>query len=245
MEFVKLKTIKNNPSNPRIIKNYRYKQLLNSLLEFPEMLELRPVVIDGDDICLGGSMRKSGFADIVKYTDVQLKDNIHGLNCSPEREEELIGMWTRHKASKTIPVERANNLSDSQKREFTLKDNAHFGDWDFDMLANDYTDEPLADWGIEGFPFDSLEEDSPNDGEEAWMQNKQQSEADQQSARSNTINRSEFDPEYKQLNEILSDDMEYLNLRISHVTAVRWKELKRILADKNDNDIMTELLNAR
>jgi DNA modification methylase len=49
--------IKPNPSNPRIIKDEKFKKLVKSIQDFPQMLELRPIVIDENNIVLGGNMR--------------------------------------------------------------------------------------------------------------------------------------------------------------------------------------------
>lgn len=257
IERVKLSAIKNNKNNPRVIKDYRYKQLQRSLLEFPEMLELRPVVLDGSNTIIGGQMRKKAYTELIMLSDVDFQSTLCGLtkkghpNYNPkvtdERLNKLITIWSDLRNSKTVPITRADDLTDEQKVEFNIKDNAHFGEWDYDNLANIFSEEPLDDWGVEGFPFDSLddnEESEDEDDNEAWMQNIQRAN-DSGIQRSNTINRSEFDPEYQHVNNLISDGMEYLTIRVSSMTSKRWKELKKTMNDKSDDDIMTELLNAR
>ena len=54
---MKITEIKPNPNNPRVIKDNKFKLLVKSIQEFPEMLELRPIVIDENNIVLGGNMR--------------------------------------------------------------------------------------------------------------------------------------------------------------------------------------------
>ena len=54
---VKLYKIKGNPLNPRIIKNDKFKKLVASIKEFPEMLKLRPIIVDENMMILGGNMR--------------------------------------------------------------------------------------------------------------------------------------------------------------------------------------------
>ena len=56
-EKVRIGKIKNNPNNPRLIKDDKFKKLVKSVKEFPEMLEIRPIVVDKDNIVLGGNMR--------------------------------------------------------------------------------------------------------------------------------------------------------------------------------------------
>lgn len=54
---VKINEVKSNPNNPRIIKDDKFKKLVASIKELPQMLELRPIVVNEDMIVLGGNMR--------------------------------------------------------------------------------------------------------------------------------------------------------------------------------------------
>ena len=108
--------IKPNPNNPRIIKDHKFKQLVKSIQDFPQMLELRPIVIDENNMVLGGNMRlKACIA--AGLTDV--------------------------------PVIHANNLSEAQKKEFIVKDNVGYGEWEWDALANEWNIEDLDNWGLD------------------------------------------------------------------------------------------------
>jgi hypothetical protein len=113
---VKIHTVKGNPSNPRIIKNDKFKKLVKSIQEFPEMLKLRPIVVGEDMIVLGGNMR---------------------LKAS--KEAGLKEVW----------VEVAEGLTEEQKKEFIVKDNVGFGEWEWDMLANEWNSSKLAEWGLD------------------------------------------------------------------------------------------------
>jgi hypothetical protein len=95
--------IKPNPNNPRLIKDHKFKQLVKSIQDFPQMLELRPIVIDENNMVLGGNMRLKACIE-AGLTDV--------------------------------PVIHANNLSEEKKKEFIVKDNVGYGEWDWDDLAN-------------------------------------------------------------------------------------------------------------
>lgn len=64
--------IKPNPNNPRIIKDQKFKLLVKSIQEFPEMLELRPIVIDENNVVLGGNMRLKACIE-AGLTDVPVK----------------------------------------------------------------------------------------------------------------------------------------------------------------------------
>lgn len=115
-EAVKIKEVKTNPNNPRFIKDDKFKKLVRSIKEFPEMLELRPIVVDKDNIVLGGNMRLRACKEA-------------GL--------------------KEVHIVKADQLTEEQQREFIIKDNVGFGEWDWDNLANEWDTEKLEDWGLE------------------------------------------------------------------------------------------------
>lgn len=113
---IKIHKIKSNPNNPRLIKDVRFKKLVKSIKEFPEMLKLRPIVVDEKNIILGGNMRHKACIEA-------------GL--------------------KEIYVIQADNLSEEQKKEFIIKDNVGFGEWDWDLLANDWKNDKITEWGLD------------------------------------------------------------------------------------------------
>ena len=114
--------IKPNPNNPRIIKDNKFKQLVKSIQDFPQMLELRPIVIDENNMVLGGNMRLKACIE-AGMTDV--------------------------------PVIHANNLSEEKKKEFIVKDNVGYGEWDWDDLANNWDEQELTEWGLDIPNFDT------------------------------------------------------------------------------------------
>lgn len=116
IEIVKISAVKSNPNNPRIIKDDKFAKLVNSIKELPQMLKLRPIVVNDDMIVLGGNMRLKACIEA-------------GL--------------------KEVPIIKANDLTPDQQREFIIKDNVGFGEWDWDMLANEWDSEELADWGLD------------------------------------------------------------------------------------------------
>ena len=112
---VKISDVKTNPKNPRLIKDEKFKKLVKSIIEFPQMLELRPIVVDENNIVLGGNMRLKACKEV-------------GL--------------------KEVFIVRANDLTEQQKDEFIVKDNVGFGEWDWDVLANEWDADKLTDWGL-------------------------------------------------------------------------------------------------
>jgi len=116
VKVVKINDIKNNPNNPRVIKDDKYKKLVKSLIEFPEMLNIRPIVVNTDMIVLGGNMRLKA--------------------CKEAGIEE-------------VPIIIAKDLTEEKQREFIVKDNIGYGEWDWDILANEWDIEKLDDWGLD------------------------------------------------------------------------------------------------
>ena len=138
---VKISKVKGNPNNPRIIKNDKFKKLVKSIQEFPEMLKLRPIVVDEDMMVLGGNMR------LKASKDAGLKE-----------------VW----------IEIAEGLTEEQKKEFIVKDNVGFGEWEWDMLANEWDSVQLADWGLDVWQneddIETTDEFSLPDGEKSNLE---------------------------------------------------------------------------
>jgi len=116
---MKLSDIKANPNNPRIIKDDKFKKLVKSIKEFPKMMALRPMVINQDNIVLGGNLRLKALKEL-GYTEV------------PDE-------W----------VKRAEDLTEDEARRFIIADNVGFGEHDWDMLGNEWDAEELSDWGLD------------------------------------------------------------------------------------------------
>tara|TARA_R100000963_G_C4638989_1_gene102731 strand:- start:580 stop:1029 length:450 start_codon:yes stop_codon:yes gene_type:complete len=123
VKIVDIKEIKENENNPRYIRDTKFKKLVKSIKDFPEMLEFRPIIVDEDMVILGGNMRLKACKSA-------------GLN----------KVW----------VDIVKGWSDKQKQEFIIKDNSSFGEWDWDLLANEWDVYELNEWGL------SLPEFKPN-----------------------------------------------------------------------------------
>lgn len=121
---MKLSDIKPNPSNPRLIRDDKFKKLVQSLKDFPQMMALRPIIIDESNIIQGGNMRFKALLEL-GYKDV------------PDE-------W----------VKQGKDLTEEQWREFVIKDNVGFGEWNFEDLANNLDAQELSDWGLDLPGFD-------------------------------------------------------------------------------------------
>lgn len=116
IEIVDIKQVKMNPNNPRVIKDEKFNKLVQSIREFPEMLSIRPIVVNDDMVVLGGNMRLKACKEV-------------GL--------------------KQVHIIKASNLTENQQREFIIKDNVGFGEWDWQQLASEWDAEELDKWGLD------------------------------------------------------------------------------------------------
>lgn len=113
---VKISKVKENPNNPRFIRDEKFQKLVQSIKDFPEMLSLRPIVVNDEMVVLGGNMRLKACKEA-------------GLS--------------------EIPIIVAKELSETQQREFVIKDNLGFGEWDWDKIADEWDYNELSTWGLE------------------------------------------------------------------------------------------------
>ena len=137
-----LSKLKNNPSNPRIIKDNKFEKLCENIKRLPKMLSLRPIIVDDDNMVLGGNMRLAALKEL-------------GY-------DEIPNEW----------VKKASELTEDEKRQFIILDNASFGDWDWDLLANNWSDVELGDWGVDVWqPEEEGDEWSgkENASDEEWL----------------------------------------------------------------------------
>ena len=126
---VNIQHIKQNPNNPRLIKDEKFAKLVKSIQDFPEMLELRPIVVNDDMIVLGGNMRLKACKEA-------------GL--------------------KEVPIIKASSLTPEQQKEFIIKDNVGFGEWDWELIANEWDAEQVTEWGLD-IPDFRIEAESQED----------------------------------------------------------------------------------
>ena len=129
-EIVNINKVKSNPNNPRVIKDDKFKKLVQSIKDFPKMLNIRPIVVNDDFIVLGGNMRLKACKEA-------------GL--------------------KEVPIIMASELTEQEQKQFIIKDNVSGGEWDWNMLANEWDVEELEEWGLDVGGFDL---NSDNLGEE-------------------------------------------------------------------------------
>ena len=116
---MKLKDLKPNPDNPRVIKDANFQKLCNSIKDFPKMMALRPIITDADGMVLGGNMRLKALQHL-------------GFKDIPDE-------WVR----------KADDLTEDERKRFIIADNVSGGEWDWDILANQWNEVQLEEWGLD------------------------------------------------------------------------------------------------
>lgn len=122
--------VKTNPNNPRILNDDKFKKLVNSIKSFPEMLKVRPIVVNNDMVVLGGNMRLKACKEA-------------GL--------------------KEVHIIKVSDFTEAQQREFIIKDNVGFGEWDWELIANEWNAEEVKEWGLDAIGFDEGEDEFDED----------------------------------------------------------------------------------
>lgn len=153
VQLIKLNKIKVNDKNPRTITEDKLRRLIESILVFPKMLSIRPIVIDDKGVALGGNMRTRALKEIKKLGRDAIPERLQQIrqyaNKPQEEKNELLAHWDAWFKDETVPVIHAESLTEEEKREFIIKDNSSFGAWDWDVLANEWESEQLDDWGVD------------------------------------------------------------------------------------------------
>ena len=114
--IIQVQDIKQNPNNPRTIKVEQLNKLKKSITEFPDMLALRPIVIDENDMVIGGNMR------LRALTELGIQET---------------------------PFIKVFDLDEEKRKEFLIKDNLNYGEWNWDLIKQDWDFGDIEDWGLD------------------------------------------------------------------------------------------------
>jgi hypothetical protein len=196
IQKVLINTVKANPNNPRIIKDDKFAKLVKSIKEFPQMLNLRPIVVNDDMVVLGGNMRLKACKEA-------------GL--------------------KEIPIIKASELTEQQQKEFIVKDNVGYGEWDWSDLANNWDSDQLEEWGLDIPGFSDVEDLGENfslpDGDKAPFQQMTFTLADEQAIQiKNAIDEIKGTEEYKYAETMGNENS---NGNALYLIIMQWAEQKK------------------
>lgn len=148
-EEIALSRVSENEANPRDISQANFQKLVQSIIVFPRMLTLRPIVVDETFHALGGNMRLKALQHIVTMDEASIQVKLDAeQRLSDEEQSALIEYWQEWQQQPTVTVVSASDLTEAQKKEFMIKDNLSFGNWDFNDLANRWDSAQLQNWGM-------------------------------------------------------------------------------------------------
>lgn len=153
VEEIKLSRVKTNKENPRTITKDKFDKLVNSILVFPKMLQLRPIVVDGKMTALGGNMRNEALRVIAKMQPDEIAERLAGIadfakKTKGERDA-LVEHWGKWLENPTAYIVKAGDLSEQEREQFIVKDNVSFGTWNYDALSSKWDSSLLNDWGMD------------------------------------------------------------------------------------------------
>ena len=192
---VKITEVISNPNNPRLIKDDKFKKLVKSIQDFPDMLNVRPIVVNKDMVVLGGNMRLKAIKEAgLKEINVDIFD------------------W-----------------SEDKQKEFIIKDNASFGEWDWSDLANNWDSEELTDWGVDIIGFSNVqdlgEDFSLPNGDKSPFQQMTFTLADEQAEQiKNAIEEIKRSEEYKYAENMGNENS---NGNALYLIVMQWAEQKK------------------
>lgn len=152
-EIVKISQVQVNAANPRLIKDDKFTKLVNSILVFPKMLEIRPIVVDNTFVALGGNMRYRGLSFIASLSIDEIRERLSGLRefgkKTHSEQDALLEYWEAWLDDPTATIVKADSFSEEERKAFIIKDNTAYGEYDWDVLANEWDAEDLNDWGVD------------------------------------------------------------------------------------------------
>lgn len=139
---IKVTQLKVNPENPRTISEFMMGKLTESLLVFPKMLELRPIIVNKDKVALGGNQRLQVLLNILNMEDAEIEEYLENQSkyrlAPEEKQNELKSFWNKWKDNPVVPAKIADDMTPEEEKEFLAKDNLHYGEDDVEVLKKEY-----------------------------------------------------------------------------------------------------------
>lgn len=150
IENINLHDLVENQDNPRSIEPQQMQKLVESILTFPKMLQMRPIVCNENRVILGGNMRFRAMLNIEQMEDEAIRNAIEAVavKMTDGEKQQLCSHWENWKAEPKIEVVIADCLSDEETDEFIIKDNVYFGSWDEEKLKGTFDVDDMQRWGL-------------------------------------------------------------------------------------------------
>lgn len=150
IENINLHDLVENQDNPRSIEPQQMQKLVESILTFPKMLQMRPIVCNENRVILGGNMRFRALLNIEQMEDEAIKNAIEAVavKLTDGEKQQLCSHWEKWKAEPQVEVVIADSLSEEETDEFIIKDNVYFGSWDEEKLKGAFDFDDMQRWGL-------------------------------------------------------------------------------------------------
>lgn len=150
IENINLHDLVENQDNPRSIEPQQMQKLVESILTFPKMLQMRPIVCNENRVILGGNMRFRALLNIEQMEDEAIKNAIEtvAVKLIDGEKQQLCSHWEKWKAEPKVEVVIADSLSEEETDEFIIKDNVYFGSWDEEKLKGAFDVDDMQRWGL-------------------------------------------------------------------------------------------------
>jgi hypothetical protein len=159
----KLSEVTLNKRNPRKISIINRRKLMINILLFNKMLEIRDVVINKENVVIGGNMRVTILNDIANMSMVEIDSVLwtskEYAGYSEGQKQAIFDTWEAWKKELAVEVTLAD-LSADEEDEFVIKDNLSFGEFNIPALKDVYSEDQMVELGFDEALFYKIEEDS-------------------------------------------------------------------------------------
>lgn len=150
-EKVLIAQLRENNENPRVITDENLQKLIRSILIFPTMLDIRKIVLNADNVIIGGNMRFRALSAILAMSDEELSKQIDRAAQGRQKTDgEILAIeeqWKQWRLQPEVEVIRAD-FTDTEIPQFVIKDNVSAGEWDMDALES-FDNADLEEWGVQ------------------------------------------------------------------------------------------------
>ncbi len=146
---ISINDIQPNPKNPRKIKKNKFQELRKNLLRYHNLMQHRPIVVK-KGVVFGGNQRRD---TIEKIMDMSAEE-FEVLHKSINLPKKSVDFWEKVRKSRSIPeewVSDADKLTPAELKAFIILDNEHAGQYDWEVLQQEFKMEELTEFGMEVF----------------------------------------------------------------------------------------------
>ncbi len=150
MNKIDIRKLKINPDNPRTMSEFMEGKLIESILVFPKMLELRPILINKENVIVGGNGRVTCLNKILDFDVNEIEDYLFNQKkfrmASEEDKTALLDFWAKWKKKPTVFVRVLEDITSEEEKEILVKDNLHYGEDDIEIMKRHFERESIGDY---------------------------------------------------------------------------------------------------